>query len=217
MLVLPRVLFGILLALLLSGCGASRFVAEVTQFHDLGVAKARPTFIVVPADKAKDGSLEFKAYGGSIAGELERLGFRRVATDQETDFIVLLDYGVGPGEVRSYPAPVYGYYPDQVTTIRGVRKDGKRFSANVFESGGFVPLGYSEVTETLYQRSLTLEMVDAAAWQRGQTEKRYEGRVTSHGPESEIAAVMPLMIQALFLEFPGDNGASRTVVLEPES
>ena len=72
------------------------------------------------------------------------------------------------------------------------------------------------MTEINYTSLLTLEMVDTAAWRQGRTEKSYEGRVTSHGPESNIAAIMPLMIQALFVDFPGNNGATQTIILEPE-
>lgn len=215
--VILRALFGAFALLLLAGCESSRFVADVTQFHELRKGAGPQTFVVAPRDQSRSDSLEFRSYAGSIAKELERHGFQQVTNEAGSELVVLVDYDVGPGEVRSYAQPVYGYYPDQVTHIRGIKRDGKRFSAHIYESGGFVPLGYTEVTETLYKRSLTLEMVDAAAWRQGRTEKRYEGRVTSDGPESEIAAVMPLMIQALFLQFPGVDGKTQTVVLEPES
>jgi len=129
----------------------------------------------------------------------------------------LLDYKVGPGETRSYPVPVYGYYPDRTTHISGIRRGDERYSAHIYESGGFVPLGYTQAWETLYLRSMSLDIVDAAAWRRGQTEKRYEGKVTSRGRESTIAAVMPFMIEAMFIDFPGGSGTTQTIILEPES
>ena len=201
--------------LLVAGCGPSRFVAEVTQFHELQ-AGAPQIFAVEAADPAKVDSLEFKVYARSISKELELKGFRRAAEGQDSDLLVLLDYAVGPGEVSSYPVPVYGYYPDRTVHINGIRRGDKRYSAHIYESGGFIPLGYTEMTEINYTSLLTLEMVDSAAWRQGRTEKRYEGRVTSHGPESNIAAIMPLMIQALFVDFPGNNGVKQTVILEPE-
>ncbi len=212
-----RFFLGAVVGLLLTGCESSRFVAEVTQFHELQATATPQTFVMVPADPAKAGSLEFKAYAGSVAAALGQQGYRLASAGQASDLVVLLDYAVGPGEIRSYPVPVYGYYPDQTTHISGIRRGNKRYSAHIYESGGFIPLGYTEATETLYERTLTLDIADAAAWRQGRTQKSYEGRVVSHGPESTIAAVMPLMIEALFIDFPGNNGASQTVVLEPES
>lgn len=211
-----RPLMAVFVALLLAGCGTSRFVAEVTQFHELQPGETR-SFVVMAADPAKADRLEFKAYARAVAGELEREGFRAAGASQENDLVVLLDYAVGPAEVRSYPVPVYGYYPDRTMHISGIRRGDQRYSAHIYESGGMVPLGYTEMTEVTYTTYMTLDIVDAAAWRQGRSEKKYEGRVSRHGPDNNIAAVMPLMIQALFADFPGNNGTTQTVILEPES
>ncbi len=211
-----RISLGGIAVLLLAACESPRFVAEVTQFHELPSGAAQ-SFTVAAANPAKEESLEFRSYARSVARSLEREGFRPAAPGQEGDLVVLVDYGVGPGEVRRYAVPVYGYYPDHSTHISGIRRGDQRYSAHVYESGGFIPLGYTEMTEVLYTRKLTMEMLDAAAWRQGQVKKSYEGRVISHGSESDIAAVMPLMIEALFATFPGNNGATQTVILEPES
>lgn len=211
------ILLAALGGLLLSGCAADRFTAEVTQFHDLaGGAKGR-SFMVMPVEDSRASSLEFRSYARMIVGELVARGLRQAEALERSDMIVFVDYGVDSGRLESYPVPVYGYYPDRFTQLHGVRKSGKRFSAHAYESGGLVPLGISEITETVFTRSLAVDIVDAPPWRRGQTVKRYEARATSIGRESNLSAVMPLMIRALFQDFPGEDGGTRTVVLNPQS
>jgi len=39
----------------------------------------------------------------------------------------------------------------------------------------------------------------------------YEGRVQSSGSFGEIAVVLPSMIEALFRDFPGNSGKTKTI------
>ena len=204
------------LMVFVAGCAAPRFSAEVSQFHTLSAPPAAATFVVRPADPEKAESLQFSTYAKIVAGELVRKGFREADDTADSDLVVLLNYSVGPGTQTSFPVPVYGYYPGQFRTVHGTTRKGRRFSAQVYDSGGYVPLGYAEQTETTYKRILTLDMLDAAKWRDNQTDKTFEARVISLGAESEIAPVMPLMIRALFVEFPAPSGSTRTIVLSPE-
>jgi hypothetical protein len=172
--------------------------------------------MVAPADKAKNASLEFESYAQRIIAEFQARDFQQAGRLEDSNLLVLVDYGTDSGTVESRKVPVYGYYPGQVHRVHGVTSEGQRFSAYVYDSGGFVPLGYTERVRTLYQRNLSVEIVNAEAWRQGRTVKSYEGRVVSMGPEHEIAMVMPLMIRALFVDFPGTSGATRTIVLDPE-
>jgi len=42
----------------------------------------------------------------------------------------------------------------------------------------------------------------------------YEGKVVSDGSEEELFVVMPYLIEALFKEFPGNNGSTRNVIIK---
>lgn len=193
----------------LGACAAPQFTAEVTRFHTLPAAAEGGSFMVAPTEKARSGSLEFASYAERIVAQLQARGYRQASSLERSDFLVLVDYAVDTGRPESRVEPVYGYYPDRFAHVRGVRRDGRSFSADVYESGGFVPIGTSQVVETVYSRNLMVEIVDAAQWRQGKTVKRFEGEVVSVGPESSLPLVMPAMIRALFEEFPGESGASR--------
>ncbi len=202
--------------LVLAACASPPFSAEVTGFHTLTPAREPRSFVLLPSDEAKRDSLEFASYATRVVNELQTRGFYQAGDLGQSDYVVRLDYGIGSGTSESRSVPIYGYYPDQYRTIRGRTAEGKNFSARVYESGGYVPMGYSQDTRTVYRRSLTLDILEARLWRQGRTKKVFEGRVISVGPEAEVGRVVPLMIRALFTEFPGPSGTTRTVVIEHE-
>jgi len=197
----------------LTACGSPPFTADVTTFHRLGAEPTRGTFFLIPAEERNAISLEFTSYASLVVNALQARGFRQVANIEQSDYVARLDYAIGPGVVQSRSVPVYGHYPDQYSVVRGRTADGKPFSAQVFESGGYVPLGYTQETQIVYRRTLSLDILEATAWRSGQSTKVYEGRSVSVGPEAELARVMRPLIEALFVDFPGPSGATRTVVL----
>ena len=197
----------------LGACASPPFSAEVTGFHTLPPSLAPQQFVLVPADETKTGSLEFASYATLVVNELQARGFRQAGSLGQSDYVVRLDYGIGAGTSESRSVPVYGYYPDQYRIVRGQTPEGKPFSARIYDSGGHVPLGYAQETRTVYRRTLTLDILEAAPWRRGQAKTVYEGRVVSVGPEAEVGRVVPLMIRTLFADFPGPSGVTRTIVL----
>ena len=44
----------------------------------------------------------------------------------------------------------------------------------------------------------------------------FEGRVVSIGGSKDLPKVMPLMIDAIFSDFPGENGSTVRVIIKPE-
>jgi hypothetical protein len=203
--------------LVLGGCVGPRCVADVTQFHDWPERTSERRFMVLLRDKAKGETLEFTTYARHVVTELEKRGFRQAKTVARSDILVLLDYSVDAGTVESYPVPVYGYYPDEYRTVHGVTRDGSPFSAHVYHSGSYEPIGYAQQTRTIYKRNFSMDIVAAPQWQRGKSVKRYEGRVVSVGPEQELVTAVPKMIEALFTDFPGASGTTRTVVVSPKN
>jgi hypothetical protein len=65
-------------------------------------------------------------------------------------------------------------------------------------------------SETEYTRVLRLDIVDKQALAEGNIKKLYEGEVVSRGFSDQLVQVLPKMIKALFEDFPGQNGSTRT-------
>lgn len=203
----------LLLVLALGACAGRPFSADVTTFHRFGGNATNGSFVLIPLQEQNRESLEFASYASLVANALTARGLRQVDRLEDADYVARLDYAIGAGTVQSRSVPVYGAYPDQYSVVRGRTADGEPFSARVFESGGYVPLGYAQEAQTVYRRSLSLDILDGPAWRTGSIRKVYEGRSISVGPEAELARVMRPLIDALFVDFPGPTGMTRTVVL----
>jgi hypothetical protein len=64
--------------------------------------------------------------------------------------------------------------------------------------------------ETQYTRVLRLDIVDKQALAEGNIKKLYEGKVVSSGFSDQLTKVLPEMVKALFEDFPGQSGSTRT-------
>lgn len=197
------ILFPILL--LVTAC-AGRFEADVSRFHRLAQPGGE-TIKITALDETKAGSLEFRAYSDMVAQELRRLGYRVVGPEAESELTACVDYGVGSGNtiVRSYggysgfgyyrhpwyyPWGPYGYYPPYYGYDREVRS-------------------YVE-----YPRWLVLQIVRADLSREDPEWMLFDGRVESRGKNERLNEVMPLLVQALFAEFPGPSGETTEVTIK---
>jgi hypothetical protein len=57
---------------------------------------------------------------------------------------------------------------------------------------------------------LRVDIVDRQALTEGKIKKLYEGKVVSRGFSDQLAEVLPMMVKALFEDFPGQSDSTRT-------
>ena len=76
-----------------------------------------------------------------------------------------------------------------------------------------IPFLLDEKPTVAYTRILKLDIVDKQALAQGNIKKLYEGKVVSTGSNSQLATVLPTMVKALFEDFPGQSGSTRTSIL----
>lgn len=207
---------------LVSACAAP-LRSDVTRFNDLTPPKGE-TFIVIAANPDRDGSLELANYAAVVADELEAQGYRPAAAG-DPDLVVQIDFGISePLEqtTRFRGAPYFG--PTYFGRRIGFRS---RVRASFFHPyygyyGGFYGLGsfyrarYAYLYDTGGFSAIVYERVFEMTIQKNDGEFVFEGRAISVGQSNKLPKVMPLMIQALFEDFPGENGSTVEVVVKPE-
>lgn len=184
----------VLLAML-SGCALLR--SEVAVFHHLPEDLSGTTYVMIPF-KEQEGRLQHKAYEEVVRQELNAKGFRETTLDQ-AQIVVFFAYGIDTGRrvVLSYP----------IIGQTGVEADGGPDSSP-WPTYGVV--GTRKTAETQYTRVLRLDIVDKQALAEGNIKKLYEGRVVSSGFSGQLVEVLPEMVKALFEDFPGQSGSTRT-------
>lgn len=199
----------LLLSVLALGACAQTVSTNVSQFHQI----ERPggeTFQIVPMNDAKPESLEFETYAGFVRQRLLEYGYEPTATNP--DIRVELGYSVSAPRTAIddrggnfgafagfgnfyYPyggfGPFYPYYGGAFGYPYG------------FAGGGGID------SYDVYNRHLAVDMIDTDTG-----EVVYEGRLVSRGRSPNLPEVMPYLVEAMFTDFPGENGETQRVDVE---
>jgi len=198
---------------LLSGC-ASLLRSQVVVFHQLPKDPSSTTYVMIPF-KEQEGSLEHKAYEDAVRQELNAKGLRETAVDQ-AQVAVFLSYAIDTGRevVSSYP--IIGQTGVSSSSTQGtIQSYGSygTYSGTTTYTPTYGVVGTGVTSGTEYTRILKLDIVDKQALAQGNIKKLYEGKVVSTGSSSQLATVLPTMVKALFEDFPGQSGSTRTSIL----
>lgn len=209
---LGRALAAATLVAVLGGCaiGPQSIRTEVTTFNQ---------WAALPADRSYafsrtlewQNSLEVGNYEDLVRDELALQGFRPAPDPAQANLIVTLRPSVTTTSVRvrsgwgdpfwngGWGGPWGGYYGG-------------------FYGRGFGPYGWPGYYPgfgafdgmdriDVYHRRLELDIDSRAV--PGQ--RYYEGRVENDSNDASLPQVMPVLVRALFTDFPGNNGQTRRI------
>lgn len=181
-------------ASMLGGCaGATILTTDVTRFHQLPPQGG--TVAIVAPDPRKSGTAEFNNLASQAASRLAQAGFRP-ATGAPPDYIAQLDY---------YQQPVVGGVDDGPRMSIGIGGSNIGHHSGVGVGvGTSFELGGGRDQDAMRTVTLTIERRDTGA-------RIFEGRAQSTGPTSDFPGAIPIMIDAIFSDFPGENGKTITV------
>lgn len=192
---------------LLMGCGPSVVSSNVLRFHTLtSPAGEGRTFAVLPDDTQR-GSLEFRAYADMVAKRMRAQGFRQVGEDATPQLVVQLYYAVDDGRTEIWTTPIYSYN-DYWRRYYG--------GAAAWPSPYFDATGTNTNSTTIYTHRLELKIMDGASKRSGKREDVFEGRAVAERETRELVVTMPFLVEALFDNFPGQNGVP-AIVRVPEA
>lgn len=206
-----RAAFIVVLTSLLSACAPVR--SHVSVFHELDAGITGTTYALVPF-KEQEGSLEHKTYEQTVRQELNAKGFVEAPLDQ-AKVVVFISYGIDTGKqvVTSYP--IFGQTGVSSSQTYGtVQSYGGygTYSGSTTYTPTYGVVGSGVRSRTEYTRFLKLDILDRSVTLKEQKIKKlYEATVISSGRSGQMAAVLPTMIKALFEDFPGKSGSTRTV------
>ena len=175
-----------LLLLLLCGCQQT-ISATVTRFNALPQPLPNQSFTVAPQG-LQVGNLEFQHVAALVAAALTRYGFTPAPSGDKppADLVVLLQYG---------PA--------------GARTQVIDYGPGWHRWWGFPSYDFY----TLYAQFLDVEILDGAAWRRGEQRMVFQGRAIAETGAREINVVLPYLADALFKNFPGISGETIRVTV----
>jgi hypothetical protein len=200
-------------SMVLAACGQVVY-SNVSVFHELGEG-TKPTYALLPF-KEQEGSLEHKTYENLARQQLNAKGYREAPLDR-SDVIVFLQYGIDEGRQMAYSYPIMGRTGTSSSyttgTVQSYGSGYATYSGTTDYTPTYGVVGAGTGTHTVFARFLRVDFVDRATLASGTVKKQYEGTVSSRGSSGQLSAVMPTMIRALFEDFPGKSGTTKSVTL----
>ncbi len=195
----------------LSACATQKYVvSDVTRYHTLSAPVSGQSFAIVALNPEQEQSIAFRQFGDLINVRLSNLGMKQYSgtAPSNADYVVTLDYQVlGP------TADVESTGPDMAF---GFGYEGGYHRHFGYHYGiGYDPFFDNHTyTRQLFTRRIQLNMYKGSTYSSGPKQRVFEGRAVSLGQNSQIEPVMPYMLDAILMDFPGQSGRTRTVTVQ---
>lgn len=203
----------------LSGC-ASSFKADVARFQQLP-APAGQSFTIVADDPRLAGGLEFAHYADMVGQRLNQTGYVVANDPARADLIVRVAYDVDNGreKVRStgfgggpYGGGWGGGWGGGAWGGGFGGRWGRPWGYGFYDPWLFGGGGYNDVSSyTVYTSDFSLK-IDRAADNR----RLFEGKASAQSLSNKLTYLVPNLIDAMFTNFPGQNGEDVKITLPPE-
>jgi len=200
------------LALLTLGGCATGFPAQVSRFQAMPTPQGQ-SFVIQPADAGDRGGLEFAQYADLVRRHLTALGYSEASSPQAATLVVSLDYGVDNGKQRVVGAmPAFGGYGrlgfgfgyGRFWPHSGWGR-GYGFGWNdPFSFGGDFDI------RTVYSSFLDLDIKRVADGQ-----SVFEGTAKARAATDNLRKLVPNLVDALFIGFPGNSGEQVRITVPP--
>jgi len=197
--------------LFITGCATPHVVTNNTAFY-VDTYESKGSISVVSGEADVNSSLEFAAYKKKFERKLSEAGYQIEADPNKADYIALVAYGIDDGKTSTVSTPIFGQTGGGTTYSSGTvygSSGSVNYSGSSYTMPTYGVVGSSTGSETTYNRAIALDIVEASSFKEGNPRKVYEGRTKSKGSCSVIVEVFDEMLEAMFTDFPGENGRNR--------
>lgn len=191
-----------------SGCMMVK--SHVSVFHVLPESPMHTEYAFSPFEDQR-GSLEYESYKGLIRNELLKYQYVEVPLSKAT-VLVFFQYGIDGGKTINYSIPTYGQTGVKSSYTTGSYSSYGNYgtySGTTTYTPTYGITGSKTASRTEYSRHVTIEILDKTSLENKKIKKLYTATANSEGKSSQIAAVMPAIIEAIFKKFPGKSGSTR--------
>ena len=192
---LNRLLLALALTLLLGACAAPGFRAEVTRFHEIDVPRGERV-LIVPTEGLEAG-LEFENYAAQLEQYLANYGY---LPSQEGRPQLRATFGYFAKADPNY------YVPSGPTLGIGVGGGGNNVGV-----GAGTTIDFDDDDEIYFRHTITLVLTEA-----GSGKRVYEGSASGHTRGEYMPGMIPKLLGALFINWPGPSGTTEILKL-PEN
>ena len=197
-------------ALSLSACAES-ISTTVSRYQAMPAPQGQTFFVVPDSPMAANGGLEFQRYAGIVAQQLQGHGYAPATGPADATMIVQFGYGMDKGTVRYQD---YGFYP--YAGLSGYW--GSPFHHPAYGWGGSYLWGWNDPfwygggidSYIEYHSQIELHIRQAKT-----NAPLFDGRAQARSYTDRLDVVVPSLLDAMFMGFPGQNGETLKITIPP--
>jgi len=194
-------------ALGLTAC-ATGFRTQVSRYQAMPGPQGQ-SFVVVPLDPNNVGGIEFSRYAELVAQRMQALGYARAPSVNQATMLVRVGYDVDNGHTQVVSDPFYGGYGGFGGWGYGGRGYGRGYAWGWNDPFWYAPYGGNNVLSyTYYVSELDLDIrrkVDNASL--------FEGKAKARSRTDELSKLVPNLVDAMFIGFPGMSGETVKITI----
>ena len=197
-------------ALSLTACAES-INTTVSRYQAMPSPQGQSFFVVPDSPMAANGGLEFQRYAGIVAQQLQAHGYAPATGPGDATMIVQFGYGMDKGTVRYED---YGFYP--YSGLYGYW--GSPFHHPAYGWGGSYLWGWNDPfwygggidSYIEYHSQVELHIRQAKT-----NAPLFDGRAQARSYTDRLDVVVPSLLDAMFMGFPGQNGETLKITIPP--
>ena len=210
--------YSLLLILSMAACSPliTHIKTDTTAFY-AETFETNGSIVVLPGDISLNNSLEFDFYKQKVQENLKAVGFSIADNIETADFAALLLYAVDDGKQSVVYTPIYGQTSRRINSYSDIAYDEKGRAVYIrrnYLSPNFGVVGASADAKINYRQTIALDIVKANSLKDDKPSKLFEGRTISSGECPVIVEVFDELLEAMFIDFPGENGRNRSQTIE---
>lgn len=190
----------------LVACALPKYVvSDVSRHHSLPVAPSGQTFAIFATNDEQKTSLAFKGYAEIVTDYLSSVGLKPSPLENVSpDLAVTLSYSV------EGPSPDFRARSSSFSVGFGYHNNRNHFGSHYGYPNGDM---YGN-TKQVYTRRVDLDIYDGGSYGSDSPNRVFEGNALSLGTNGQLEPVMPYILRALFIDFPGASGSTKTIRVE---
>ena len=200
-----------ILAIIFLTTGCAEVRTSVTTFYTSDHL-ARGPIVGVPLDAQQANSLEFGHARDILYNKLSEIGYAPNPSGAGSQFAFFVTYGVDSGRTATSAVPIFGQTGGSTSYSSGTISHGGMPSASYSGTTTTMPtygiIGAIPVSNRVFTRHVNIDIYKLS----DPPQKIYEIRAVSAGTCANISAVLPLIVDGIFKNFPPPkNGTPVTV------
>lgn len=208
---ISRLFLYAVLGAVISGCAIGRIETTTITYQGPDAIR-RGTIFVSSGTEQQAKSLAYTSIKNRIARQFATKGYEPVSDYREAQFVAYVNYSINGGKTVSSAVPIIGQTGGGTSYSSGTVAGSGGFAS--YTGSTYIPptfgvVGVANTQHTEYTRQVQIDVFKVDGKKLG--EKVYEILGTSSGYCNNLNAVLPYIIDGMFLQFPGEDGKSKTI------